>query len=283
MINDAAEQIEHAAVLRKAQEDYDGCCNTRLGENDRSTRPPIRHLCKLVGRTRHLSVIRCDNAPVSSLSGSLFTETFNFDGGRDLTVYVPPGRPDSVVYAADGGWHTERLARALERSVERPSTMVLGVHGLDDDDGRLHEYVEALGSERFEVFEQFFAEQVRGWAISELDACLTAEHTAVWGASLGGEFALAMGLRHLDLFGTVLCASPGGGFTPTGIEPSRDVPHAYLVGGTQEQWFFDNARKWADALSEAGADVVIEQRDGEHGGEFWYDEFPAMVSWAFRR
>ena len=171
---------------------------------------------------------------MSSLSGSLVTETLSFDGGRDLTVYVPPGRPESVVYAADGGWHTERLARALEGSVEGPSTLVIGVHGLDDDDGRLHEYVEAFGGERFEVFEQFFAEEVRAWAISELDVYLTAERTAVWGASLGGEFALAMGLRHPDLFGAVLCASPGGGFTPTGIKLPREVPHTYLVGGTQE-------------------------------------------------
>lgn len=235
------------------------------------------------GAVHGSSVIRCDNALVSPLNGSLVAETFDFDGGRDLTVYVPPVRPESVVYAADGGWHTERLARALEGSVRGPSTMVIGVHGLDDDDRRLHEYVEAFGGERFEVFEQFFAEEVRAWATSELDVCLTADRTAVWGASLGGEFALAMGLRHPDLFGAVLCASPGGGFTPTGIDLSREVPRTYLVGGRQEQWFFHNARNWADALSEAGADVVIEKRDGEHGGAFWYDEFPGMVSWAFRR
>ena len=35
------------------------------------------------------------------------------------------------------------------------------------------------------------------------------------------------------------------------------------------------------ALGQLGADVVLEERDGEHGGAFWYDEFPEMVSWAF--
>ena len=40
--------------------------------------------------------------------------------------------------------------------------------------------------------------------------------------------------------------------------------------------------RWANALDEAGADVVIERRDGQHGGGFWYDEFPRMISWAFQ-
>ena len=220
---------------------------------------------------------------MASLRGSLVNETFDFDGGRRVTMYVPPGQRGSVVFAADGGWHTERLAHALEASAESPSTVVIGVHGLDDDDGRLHEYVESFGGERFEAFEHFVAEEVHAWARSDSGVELPAERTAIWGASLGGEFALAMGLRHPAKFGSVLCASPGGGFAPTGRELPREVPRAYLVGGTQEQWFFDNASNWADSLSDAGGDVVIEQRDGENGGVFWYDEFPLMIAWAFGR
>jgi enterochelin esterase-like enzyme len=219
--------------------------------------------------------------PMTSLRGELVTETFTFDGGRRATAYVPPEPAEAVVYAADGGWHTERLARALEDSNER-CTMVVGVHGLDDDDGRLQEYVEAFGGERFEAYERFFVEDVRLWAQSDLGAALPAERTAVWGASLGGELALAMGLRHPEIYGVVLCASPGGGFTPSSGPLPSSVPRTYLVGGTQEQWFLDNATTWADVLSKTGADVVIEKRTGGHGGAFWYDELPLMVSWAFR-
>lgn len=218
---------------------------------------------------------------MSSLEGELVTETFAYDGGRQVTAYVPPNPPDAVVYAADGGWHTSGLAEALEAAGAR-STMVVGVHGLDDDDGRLKEYIAAFGAERFDAYEQFFVDDVRPWVQSELDISLPAQRTAVWGASLGGELALAMGLRHPDIYGAVFCASPGGGFTPTGDLPSP-VPRTYLVGGKQEQWFLDNAIRWADALREAGADVVIMERDGEHGGAFWREEFPLMVSWAFGR
>ncbi len=220
---------------------------------------------------------------MASLRGSLVTEKFAFDGGRTGTAYVPPGTPGSVVFAADGGWHTERLASALEGSSERPSTMIVGVHGLADDEGRLREYVESFGGEHFKAFERFFVEDVRAWTRSVLDVELAAERTAVWGASLGGELALAMGLRHPEIFGVVFCASPGGGFTPASSAWPSVVPRTYLVGGRQEQWFLDNASSWADALSAMGADVAIEKREGEHGGQFWYDEFPLMVSWAFSR
>lgn len=215
------------------------------------------------------------------MRGSLVTKEFAFDGGRSASAFVPPGTVESVVFAADGGWHTERLARVLEDSWAEPSTMIVGVQGLEDDEGRLYEYVESFGGERFEAFERFLVEDVCAWTRSALDVELAAARTAVWGASLGGELALAMGLRNPDLFGVVLCASPGGGFTPASLVLPTAVPRTYLVGGRQERWFLDNASGWADALRSAGAHVVIEEREGEHGGQFWYDEFPLMVSWAF--
>ena len=109
---------------------------------------------------------------------------------------------------------------------------------------------------------------------------LRAERTAVWGASLGGELALAMGFRHPDVYGAVLCASPGAGYRPPPVLPTPR-PRVYLVAGRQEQFFLDNAMRWADSLRDAGADVVMMQRDGGHGGAFWTEEFPLMVAWAF--
>ena len=38
---------------------------------------------------------------------------------------------------------------------------------------------------------------------------------------------------------------------------------------------------WADALAEAGADVMITERPGGHGDPFWRTEFSSMVAWAF--
>ena len=103
---------------------------------------------------------------------------------------------------------------------------------------------------------------------------------AVFGVSAGGELALAIGLRHPDVYGAVFCASPGGGYRPPGVMPGS-IPRAYLVAGTLEPFFLENATRWAVALRDAGADVVMTERAGSHGGAFWQEEFPLMVAWAF--
>jgi hypothetical protein len=61
------------------------------------------------------------------------------------------------------------------------------------------------------------------------------------------------------------------------------LPRAYLVAGTLEPFFLENATRWADALRAADADVVMTKRVGSHGGAFWREELPLMVAWAFGR
>jgi enterochelin esterase-like enzyme len=208
------------------------------------------------------------------------TETFAYDGGRQVTLYVPPSPPELVVFVSDGEWHASRLVAALE-AAHAPSTMVVGVHGLPDDEGRLKEYVPVVDAERFAAHERFFVDDVRGWVRAAFGAALPSSRTAVWGASLGGELALALGLRHPDVYGVVFSASPGGGYRPPTVLPSP-LPRVYLVAGTQEPFFLENAKRWADALRDAKAEIVMMERAGAHGGAFWGEEFPLMVEWAVR-
>lgn len=219
-------------------------------------------------------------APAGAVAGSLVTEAFAYDGGRPATVYIPPSPPEAFVFAADG----QRLAR-WGRLLERPglpSTMIIGVHGLADEMQRLHEYSPGFAPERFRAHEQFFVDEVRRWAESRFGVALPPERTAVFGVSAGGELALALGLRHPDLFGAIFCASPGGGYKPPQPMPTP-LPRCYLVAGAQEPFFLENAKRWADALRDAGADAVFHERTGSHGGAFWREEFPLMVAWAFAR
>jgi hypothetical protein len=39
---------------------------------------------------------------VSSIAGELVTGTFEYDGGPQVRVYVPPEPPEAVVFAGDG-------------------------------------------------------------------------------------------------------------------------------------------------------------------------------------
>ena len=216
--------------------------------------------------------------PTGAVSGEFVTETFEYDGGRQVTVYVPPDPPEAIVFAGDGQG-ISKWGRLLEKA-DVPSTMIVGVHGLTDETLRLHEYSPGFEPERFAAHEKFFVEDVRGWVRARFGVGMPAERTAVFGVSAGGELALAIGLRHPDVYSAIFCASPGGGYKPPGVMPSP-LPRTYLVAGTQEPFFL--ARMWADALRDADADVVMNERAGSHGGAFWREEFPLMVAWAFGR
>jgi enterochelin esterase-like enzyme len=217
---------------------------------------------------------------MSSAKGELITETLDYDGGRQVTAYLPPDPPRALVFAGDGqlipGWGDFVTASGA------PPTMIVAVHRLADETLRLHEYSPGFDPVRFAAHERFLIEDVRAWAHSRFAVDLPRERTAMLGVSAGGELALAIGLRHPDLFGAVFCASPGGGYRPPAELPGP-LPRAYLVGGLQEPWFLENAARWADALRAAGADVVLAEREGGHGGPFWRAELPLMLDWAFGR
>ena len=209
--------------------------------------------------------------------GELVTETFDYDGGRAVSVYVPMEPAEAVVFAGDGQliapWGADVAAAG------GPATMVVGAHRLADEMLRLHEYSPGFDPERFAAHERFLVDEVRGWVQSRFGVALPRDRTFAHGVSASGELALALAIRRPDIFGAVLCASPGGGYRPPEAMPSP-LPRAYLTGGTEEAWFYENAARWAEALRAAGADVVLTEREGTHGGPFWRTEFPLMVAWA---
>ena len=220
---------------------------------------------------------------MSSTAGELITETFDYDGGRNVTVYIPPDSPEAVVFAGDGQLISQ-WGRDLEAAAG-PPTMIVGAHRLDDETLRLREYVNKTDFDwadpkRFAAHEKFFVEDLRLWTGSRFGVALPAERTGVCGVSASGELSLAMGVGHPALYGVVFCASPGGGYLPPAVMPSP-LPRTYLVAGTREPFFRKNATRWAKALLNAGADVVMTEREGSHGDGFWRKEFLLMVAWAF--
>ena len=218
--------------------------------------------------------------PTGAGSGEFVTDKFEYGGGRQVTVYVPPRPPEAIVFAGDG----QRIAKwgRLLEDTSVPSTMIVGVHGQTDETLRLHEYSPVFDPVRFAAHETFFVDDVRRWTESRFGLALPKERTAVLGVSAGGELALALGLRHPQVYGAIFCASPGAGYKPPAVMPSP-LPRVYLLAGTQEPFFLENATRWKEALRNAGADVVMNERVGSHGGAFWRGEFPLMLEWAFGR
>jgi enterochelin esterase-like enzyme len=213
-----------------------------------------------------------------TINGSLITATLAYDGGRDVTVYVPRQPPQTVVFAGDGQLISQ-WGGVLE-TAGLPPTMIVGVHRPADETVRLHEYSPGFDPERFGAHERFFVDDVPRWVLERFDVALPASRTAVCGVSASGELALAIGLRNPDRYGAIFCASPGAGYRPPG-DMAGTIPRTYLVAGTDEPFFLENAERWAGALLDAGADIVMQTRPGAHGGVFWEEEFPLMVAWAF--
>ena len=209
-----------------------------------------------------------DSPGTGPMAGEFVTETLDYDGGRRVTVYLPVDPPEVVVFAADGQG-TPQWSGSLE-SADVPSTMIVGVHGRTEETPRLDEYSPVFDAQRFAAHEKFFVEDVRRWARSRFGVALPTERTAVLGYSAGGELALALGLRHPDVYGAVLSGSPGGGYKPPDVIPSS-LPRVYLFAGTREPFFLENATRWAVALRAAGADVVMSERVASHGDALWRD------------
>ena len=150
------------------------------------------------------------------------------------------------------------------RRSDGPSTLIVGVHSRPEEAVRLSEYSPTLDPDRFAAHERFVMRDVSDWVGSHFRFTSAAPTTAVFGVSAGGELALALGLRHPDVFGAILCASPGAGYRPPELIPDP-IPRTYFVAGTEEPFFHDNATRWASALRDAGAEVVMTERPGSHG------------------
>jgi hypothetical protein len=104
------------------------------------------------------------------MAGELVTETLGYDGGRPVTVYVPPDPPEAVVFAGDGQG-VSRWGGSLEAAGVLPA-MIVGVHGPAEERRRLREYSPVFDAERFAAHERFFAGDVGRWARSRFGVAL---------------------------------------------------------------------------------------------------------------
>ena len=194
---------------------------------------------------------------------------------RELISYLPAVKPANgrydVVYVPDGGL-VKQLAPLLDTLIAmhrlRPIALV-GVRA--SQQFRANEYVWGFknDSARFAAHEKFFVEHVINWAEKTLSVSNQRVGRMIWGASNGGAFAVAMGLRHPNLFSHVFAASPVFELLPIAVRSPLPVFH--IAAGTFEGTSRDRAIGLAAVLGDQGARSFLDEFTGGHDEVQWLE------------
>ena len=112
------------------------------------------------------------------IAGEFVTETFDYDGGRQVTVYIPPDPPEAIVFAGDGQMISQ-WGGSLEAS-DVPSTMIVGVHRVADETLRLHEYSPGFDPERLPHMRGFRRGRRCVGAVAFRGNSVRRAHSGVW-------------------------------------------------------------------------------------------------------
>jgi enterochelin esterase-like enzyme len=206
---------------------------------------------------------------------------------RMVTVFLPTGyrrrAKYPILFCADGqavhGFF-HRLSHAIEREGV-PPVILVGVHSSERH--RAKEYIHGADDQCFEAHERFFTDEVYRWAIAQFNPSIERRSCGVFGFSNGGAFVLSMGARHRDKYGVVIAFSIAGG--PHRVEESeyarRPIAKYYISAGTKEKRFYRTGRAIAEMLKKHGVDCVSTERSAGHDFDFWINELPEAIRWAF--
>ncbi len=195
---------------------------------------------------------------------SILVPAGTLDHERPVFVYLP--EPDEsrvdwpVIYMADGGNAMDYgpIAEALARTCQAQPVILVGIgnqipgEGQNGSDLRAADYLWGRNPDRFAAHERFLLEDVIPLAEGSFGASSEAGRRMLSGSSNGAGWAVAMGLRHPDLFGSVAAASFGW---PDALEAAEDMPagvNFFISAGIYEPRIQTRSLEAADRIRTAG-------------------------------
>src|SRR4029453_16304446 len=128
------------------------------------------------------------------IAGEFVSETFDYDPGRRVTVYVPPDPPEGILFAGDGQMISQW--GVILEGTDLPPTMIVGAHRVANETLRLHEYSPKFDPNRFAAHERFFVGDVGAWVRSRFGVALrpTAPPSLVLRQAVGWRWQLAFAM-----------------------------------------------------------------------------------------
>ncbi len=244
------------------------------------------------------------------------------DAPRDVAIYVPPGydraKKYPVVYLADGNMSldTPKVIEPLILSRALPPMILVELWaGQSDRDPNLRseEYLPGWpnGGGAFLKHENFVLREVIPYVEQNYAASSDPKERIVTGFSSGAAWAIAMGLRHPDIFPTVIAqslvwgeqAGASGSGEAIGMALQRpglfssatssgwdeltqglsDNTRArfYLTAGTLEPRFYEQTLRFAKRARSAGHNVELETTVSGHTVTIWPPLLVHALQWAF--
>jgi enterochelin esterase-like enzyme len=203
---------------------------------------------------------------------------------RGLTIWRAPSTPGGVLlptlYMADGERGVYLAAAHLRPAIEAGLIPPIQIIGMDPDPAHRREEYAEPGRARFRAHERWVLDVVIPWA--ERVARASPEHRAIGGFSNGGDFAIAMGARHPDIFSAVLAQSPVSTQTFRLDARAANVRWA-LSAGRIEMNGYAAAAVSTVAASVADQGGVLRRCSGTWGHDYasWVDLTPGAVAWLF--
>jgi enterochelin esterase-like enzyme len=145
-------------------------------------------------------------------------------------------------------------------------------------DQRALEYLLGFGKtdERFQTHERFLIDEVLPWAESKFNAPKNRNGRAVFGASNGGSFALAMGIRNPDIFGRIIAFSPTWSLNLSNPswKPAQAPSQYLLVGLLESAGTRKLVKEWAETAQKNKAVVTLSEPVAGHDSVVWREWFP---------
>lgn len=202
---------------------------------------------------------------------------------RPLTIWRPPSAPPGplpTLYMADGPRGLYVAAAHVRAAIEAGRMAPIQIIGVPtESERRQAEYVH-VGTRQYEAHARWWLETVIPWAEANVGAA--SQGRVIGGFSNGGDFALAMGATHPDVFAGVLAHSP---VTPNRIDWSTDAARVRWAVSAGRREFAgdaaDNLRRVRNEASQVGASARLCLGFWGHNLDAWIEVSPGAIAWLF--
>lgn len=227
------------------------------------------------------------------------------DTTRQIWVYLPKDYQNSekrypVVYMHDaqnlfdaessyaGEWKVDEYLDDITKN----QSIIIGIeHG---DEKRIDELTpfkhEKYGGGKGEAYLSFIKNTLKPHIDITYRTKPEAEHTTIFGASLGGLISFYGALKHPETFGKAGVFSSSFWINPEiyDIVSNTEIPNSskfyFLVGENEGDSMVPDQQRMVDLLKAKGITQIESQviKDGEHNEALWSENFGKAYEWLYK-